>query len=232
MIEINLLPKELQIQGPRLSFTKGMIIPAAAVVAVIMGMVGMSVIQNRQIAELDGKIQIAQARADQLKADIRMVDGLVDIKEKITARIDAVKVLDLNRKAWVSIMEDLSSRVPDFLWMTTLSEVRISRSAASKVPGDTSTQTASLPPQEVPAQLNGFAYSLSGLANFIMNLRKSGHFQSVDLHHAREMRLESHTAYAFQLDCTLNYSGNIPAGDGMGLDAGANIAKAPEAMGK
>jgi len=175
MIEINLLPKELQIQGPRLSFSKGMIIPAAAVVAVIVGMVGMSVLQNRQIAALDGKIQIAQARADQLKADIRMVDGLVDIKEKITARIDAVKVLDLNRKAWVSIMEDLSSRVPDFLWMTTLSEIRSPRSA-SKTPGDTSAQTASLPPQEVPAQLNGFAYSLSGLANFIMNLRKSGHF--------------------------------------------------------
>ena len=231
MIEINLLPKELQVQGPRLSFSKGMIIPAAAVVAVIMGMVGMSVIQNRQIVELDGKIQIAQARADQLKNDIRMVDGLVDIKEKITARIDAVKVLDLNRKAWVSILEDLSSRMPDFLWMTTLSETRSPKSA-SRAPGDTSTQTASLPPQEVPAQLNGFAYSLSGLANFIMNLRKSGHFKSVDLHHAREMRLESHTAYAFQLDCTLNYSGHIPAGDGMGLDAGANIAKAPEAMGK
>ncbi len=231
MIEINLLPKELQIQGPRLSFSKGMIIPAAAVVAVIVGMVGMSIIQNRQIAELDGKIQIAQARADQLKADIRMVDGLVDIKEKITARIDAVKVLDLNRKAWVSIMEDLSSRVPDFLWMTTLSETRSPR-RASKTPGDTATQTAVLPPQEVPAQLNGFAYSLSGLANFIMNLRKSGHFKSVDLHHAREMRLESHTAYAFQLDCTLNYSGNVPAGDGMGLDAGANIANAPDAMGK
>lgn len=231
MIEVNLLPKELQIQGPRLTFSKGMIIPAAAVVAVILGMTGMSVIQNGKIAELDGKIQIAQARADQLKADIRMVDGLVNIKEKITARIDAVKVLDLNRKAWVSILEDLSTRVPDFLWMTSLSET-VAPKAPKKAPGDTAAPARLLPPQEVPAQMRGFAYSLSGLANFIMNLRKSGHFKSVDLHHAREMKLESHTAYAFQLDCTLSYSGGLSIGDGMGIDAGANIAKAPESMGK
>lgn len=231
MIEVNLLPKELQIQGPRLTFSKGMIIPAAAVVAVILGMTGMSVIQNGRIAELDGKIQIAQARADQLKADIRMVDGLVNIKEKITARIDAVKVLDLNRKAWVSILEDLSTRVPDFLWMTSLSET-VAPKAPKKAPGDTAAPARLLPPQEVPAQMRGFAYSLSGLANFIMNLRKSGHFKSVDLHHAREMKLESHTAYAFQLDCTLSYSGGLSIGDGMGIDAGANIAKAPESMGK
>lgn len=231
MIEVNLLPKELQIQGPRLTFSKGMIIPSAAVVAVILGMTGMSVIQNGKIAELDGKIQIAQARADQLKADIRMVDGLVNIKEKITARIDAVKVLDLNRKAWVSILEDLSTRVPDFLWMTSLSET-VAPKAPKKAPGDTAAPARLLPPQEVPAQMRGFAYSLSGLANFIMNLRKSGHFKSVDLHHAREMKLESHTAYAFQLDCTLSYSGGLSIGDGMGIDAGANIAKAPESMGK
>ena len=231
MIEINLLPKELQIQGPRLALTKSMMLPAVAVAALVLGMVGMSVYQNRQIAELDGKIQIAKARAEQLKADIRMVDGLVDIKEKITARIDAVKVLDLNRKAWVSILEDLSSRVPDFLWMTSLSETQLT-AAQPKAPGDTAAAASTLPPQEVPAQLNGFSYSLSSLANFIMNLRKSGHFKSIDLHHAREMKLDSHKAYAFQLDCTLNYSGDSPAGNGIDMDAGTNLAKAPEAMGK
>jgi Tfp pilus assembly protein PilN len=219
MIEINLLPKELQIQGPRLALGRGMIIPAAGMVVLVAAMIGLSFYQKNQLAELDNKINIARARAEQLQKDIRMVDALVDIKGKITARIDAVKVLDLNRTTWVSVMEDLSDRIPEFLWMTALRET--GRVASSNpVPGESAAPVVVANAQLVPTELEGYAYSLSGLANLIVSMRNSGYFKQVDLSSAREVKLDSHPAYSFALTCQLDYSG-IPNPD-KSLDSGDN----------
>lgn len=221
MIEINLLPKELQIQGPRLSFSRAMIMPVAGAVVLVAAMVGLTIFQKSQIKELDNKISIAQARAEQLKKDIEMVDALVDIKEKITARIEAVKLLDQNRNSWVNILEDLSSQVPDFLWLTAFKEVQPTPVAAAAAQnaqaanGGQDTTTAAQPanPQIMPAELEGYAYSLNSLATFIINMKKSGYFDTIDLSHAREVPLESHAAYSFKLTCSINYGGSIENGD-------------------
>lgn len=219
MIEINLLPKELQIQGPRLSFGRGMLIPAAGAVVLVAAMAGLGFYQKNQLAELDSKIGIAKARAEQLQRDIQMVDALVDIKGKITARIDAVKVLDQNRTTWVNVMEDLSERIPEFLWMTALRETgRLA--TAGGTPADSANAAAAATAQIVPAELEGYAYSLSGLANLIISMRNSGYFKQVDLTHAREVNLESHPAYSFALTCQLDYSG-IPDPD-KNMDSGDN----------
>jgi Tfp pilus assembly protein PilN len=232
MIEINLLPKELQIQGPRLALSRQILMPAMVVVAVFCAMGVVTYFQNRQIGELEGKIQIAKARAEQLERDIQVVDGLVDIKGKITARIDAVKVLDQNRNAWVNVLTDLSSRLPEFLWLTALRETSAA-SARKQVPGDTAvSQEYTGPTVQVPAELEGYAYSLSGLANLIINLRKSGHFLNVDLKHAREVKLETHTAYSFALTCTLDYTGSTPGGPGTDTDNPSSLAQSSESVGK
>jgi len=218
MIEINLLPKELQIQGPRLSFSKAMIMPVAGAFVLIIAMIGLTILQKNQITELDGKIQIAKARAQQLKMDIEMVDALVDIKQKITARIDAVKVLDRNRTTWVNVLEDLSEQVPEFLWLTAFREIQNTPVAGRNVPDSAAIAAAEASKQFMPAELEGYAYSLNSLATFIVNLRKSGYFDNVDLSHAREVALESHPAYTFTLTCSIDYAGttNTPLNPDVG----------------
>ena len=235
MIEINLLPKEMQIQGPRLALNRQILVPAAAALVLIVGMAGLSFYQKQQIDELDGKIRIARARAEQLQRDIQMVDGLVEIKAKITARIEAVQLLDQNRTAWVNVMEDLSGRLPDFLWLTAMRQVMAQvPTGAAKAPGDTaSARAASGSPETIfPAEIEGYAYSLSGLANLMISLRKSGHFKDVDLKHAREVELQSHPAYTFALSCTLDYTGRSGPAEKIETDGPAELAQASESMGK
>ena len=233
MIEINLLPKEMQIQGPRVALNRKMLAPALCALALVCGMAGMSIYQSQQLGDLESKIRIAKARAEQLQKDIRMVDALVAIKERITDRINAVKLLDENRTAWVAIMEDLSTKLPEFLWLTGVRQVMASAPAqpAGHQPVDTSQAqmaAASTPQTQFPAEIEGYAYSLSGLANLILNLRRSGHFTSVDLRTAREVALEQHVAYSFALTCTLDYTGT--ANQPTDLDKGeANeLAAAPD----
>jgi Tfp pilus assembly protein PilN len=232
MIEINLLPKEMQIQGPRLALNRQILVPAAAALVLIVGMAGLSFYQKQQIDELDGKIRIARARAEQLQRDIQMVDALVEIKTKITARIEAVQLLDQNRTAWVNVMEDLSGRMPDFLWLTAMRQVMAQ--VPTKAPGDTaSARAASGSPETIfPAEIEGYAYSLSGLANLMISLRKSGHFKDVDLKHAREVDLQSHSAYTFALSCTLDYTGRSGPQENIETDGPAELAQASESMGK
>ena len=112
-------------------------------------------------------------------------------------------------------MEDLSSRMPEFLWMTAVREVGAAPAANAAAPVDSAAQAArTTAAQIVPAELEGYAYSLSGLANLIIRLRESGYFERVDLTHAREVKLESHPAYSFALTCQLDYSGSPPPPDG------------------
>jgi Tfp pilus assembly protein PilN len=236
MIEINLLPKEMQIQGPRLALNRQILVPAAAALVLAVGMAGLTFFQKQQIDQLDGKIRIARARAEQLQRDIQMVDGLVEIKTKITARIDAVQLLDQNRTAWVNVMEDLSGRMPEFLWLTAMRQVvALAPRGATNAPGDTSSANAvaaGSPQTEFPAEIEGYAYSLSGLANLMISLRKSGHFKDVDLKHAREVELESHPAYTFALSCTLDYTGRSGPEETIETDGPAELAQASESMGK
>jgi len=211
MIEINLLPKELQIQGPRLAFSKAMIVPIAGAVVVVAAMVGLTLYQKSQIRSLESKIHIAQARAEQLKRDIEMVDALVDIKEKITARIEAVKVLDQNRSTWVNLLEDLSGRVPEFLWLTAVREVAPppTKPTPATAAQDTTATRDQSPTvvQVVPTEIEGYAYSLNSLATLMVSMKKSGYFDQIDLSHAREVQLEEHPAYSFLLTCNIDYSG-------------------------
>jgi Tfp pilus assembly protein PilN len=198
-------------------------------------MVGLSIYQKQQLSELDSKIRIARARSEQLQKDIKMVDALVEIKEKITDRINAVKVLDQNRTAWVNVMEDMSSRLPEFLWLTAVRQVTPpAPTAAGRAPGDTAKLAVATgePQTQFPAEIEGYAYSLSGLANLIINLRKSGHFKDVDLRTAREVALEAHTAYSFALTCTLDYTGTSNAPADLETDGAEELAQSAESTGE
>jgi len=233
MIEINLLPKEMQIQGPRVALNRKMLAPALGAFALLCTMAGLTIYQSQQLGELESKIRIAKARAEQLQKDIRMVDALVAIKEKITDRINAVKLLDENRTAWVALMEDMSTRLPEFLWLTGVRQVMASAPAPTpgRTPGDTSQaqMAASATPQTLfPAEIEGYAYSLSGLANLILNMRRSGHFSNVDLRTAREVALEQHTAYSFVLTCTMDYTGTSNQPTDLDKAEGEELASNPE----
>lgn len=230
MIEINLLPKEMQIQGPRVALNRSNLAPALGALALICGMVGMSIYQSQQLGELDSKIRIATARAEQLQKDIRMVDALVAIKEKITDRINAVKQLDENRMAWVSIMEDMSGKLPDFLWLTGIKQVApdAPKPGMHQQPDTTPAVVAAAPQTQFPAEIEGYAYSLSGLANLILNMRRSGHFANVDLTAAREVTLEQHAAYSFALTCTLDYTGTSNQPTDLDKPGADELATAPD----
>ncbi|MFQ5608241.1 MAG: PilN domain-containing protein, partial [Candidatus Zixiibacteriota bacterium] len=188
MVEINLLPKRLRRSERRINVGKPELITISVAIVLALTMVFLSWNQTRVIEALDRDITEAQRRATLLQRDIQLVDALMDMKRKIAERMQAVEKLDRHRSAWVRILEDVTTRVPDFVWLSSISEIdpAKSRDRVEKPTESSDTTTIDgLPIQEI--EIEGYSFTLNAVVAFMIKLMRSNFFDEVDLVYAREM---------------------------------------------
>ena len=101
MIEINLLPKDYRRGSASLALGKSGVYAIGGVAAIVVLLVVITFYQMSQLNRLETGIEKANQRASMLKDDIRVVDALVDVKDKIHRRMTAVERLDRHRSAWI-----------------------------------------------------------------------------------------------------------------------------------
>ena len=221
MININLLPKQYLRRSGGFNLGKNGIYAVAAVCGVIVMLGGVTLYQLHQMGELNGQMEIAKSRTAQLERDITMVDALIDIKAKITDRMDAVERLDRYRGVWVRILEDLTQNVPDFVWLSNFSEVKPTAPTTQPQRTNTLPPTGKAPeppkpdsatlaqsvgePTVRPAEIEGFAFTLNALAAFMIKMMRSSYFEDVDLVNTKEVTFGRQKAYNFKLSCTVHY---------------------------
>lgn len=200
MIKINLLPKQFSKRSGGFSLGKHGIYTIIAGVGILLMFGAVSAWQLYKMNELDSQMQIARARTVQLEKDIRLVDALMDIKGKITNRLEAVERLDRHRSAWVRILEDLSKDVPDFIWLAKFTEQK-----SKKAANDTSAAQVQVNAEIKPAEIEGFGFTLNALASFMIKLMRSDYFDNIDLVNTEEFTFGKQKAYNFKLSCNVHY---------------------------
>jgi Tfp pilus assembly protein PilN len=211
MIEINILPKEYRRRARTFHFDKKTIYSAVGVGALVLLFVAVTFFQRYQLSSLDDSIALASAERTRLEKDIRLIDDLTVLKERILMRMDAIENLDRDRAVWVNLLQDMNQRVPDFLWLTRVAEMRESRTAqqARNVPGQTQADTATIVDygllfdKPVPTELEGYAFTLSSIASLMVGLTKSDYFDNIELHFAKEEQVTGVSAYKFKVGCDL-----------------------------
>ncbi len=204
MIEINLLPKEMR-RPSGLGLPKSALIGAGVAVSVLVLLAIITGYQMYRLNGIDDQITEVRRQADRMREDIILVDRLVDVKTKILARLAAIEKLDRDRESWAMILDELSNRVPDFLWLTAF------RPAAPKGaahPGRISSSTAAQPTDSTAGSkphlaIEGYSFTLNGLANFLMELNSSDYFDELQLDFAKLIKLDEQKAYSFSLRCRL-----------------------------
>ncbi|MCI0329722.1 MAG: PilN domain-containing protein [candidate division Zixibacteria bacterium] len=207
MIEINLLPKELQRRTGRIALPKGATYLLAGIAGLAAVLAGLTVMQKMRIANIQKKIAEARAREAKMQKDIQLVDALTALKGKILERMEAIEGLDRNRSAYVRFLEDLSGRVPEYLWLSNFREGTSGAAAAASAPPRGGT-TAGGPAQPAASSgaktvIEGFSYSLNSLATFMIQMKKSPFIQNIELSFAKEQKMENSRLYNFQLTCDL-----------------------------
>ncbi len=171
-----------------------------AIVGVILMLGSITSYQTYQMGELEEQMKIARMRTQQLKKDIQLVDALTDIKYKITNRLDAVERLDRHRSAWVKILEEVARNVPEFVWLSSFTEINEN----TYDPNDTTTQVQSIPSVR-PVEVEGFTFTLNALATFMIKMMRSNYFDQVDMANVEEISFGEQKAYNFKLDCNVHY---------------------------
>ena len=150
-----------------------------------------------------------------LEKDIRLVDALLDVKDKIHRRLAAVEQLDSHRSAWVRILEEISQNVPEFVWLGRFKEEPLPAPAGQqdKQSGEKKAsqqgQEAETAKNEIPwvrkTEVEGYAFTLNALASYMINVMRSDYFDEVELVSTDEVKLQDQKTYNFVLSCNLHY---------------------------
>jgi Tfp pilus assembly protein PilN len=202
MININLIPKQYLKRGGSFNFGKYGVYAVVGVCGVVIMLGSVTMYQVHQMDELTGQMEIA----------------LIDIKAKITNRMEAVERLDRHRGAWVRILGDISRNVPEFVWLSSFAEVNpkpvavpprqglAGKPGTAPVPVDTTANVVvQNGPIVKPAEIEGFTFTLNALASFMIKMMRSDYFDNVDLIYSKEIAFGKQKAYNFKLSCNVHY---------------------------
>jgi Tfp pilus assembly protein PilN len=205
MIELNLLPKELRRgRRPFLIIDKTLSYMFIATGVIISLMILITAWQNITKKNLDKGMARSQAEIVRLQEEIKEVDRLNALIERINQRRSAIEDLDRNRSAWVDIMQDLSSRLPEYLWLSSFRE-EVSSSADNSAGGGIFSSSKVV--------IDGYAYSINSLASFIIQLGRSEYFKNIELKFVKQSTLEQRKGFSFQLSGEILYSSEVARRD-------------------
>ncbi len=193
MIEINLLPKELQYKRFALSVDKNVvfIIVGGLVIAGLLAAYSF-VFQTSKLGSLQNDIIQAEEETARYSAEIQKIEDITLKKAQILARMSAIQLLDQNRDYWVVFLEDLVRRVPEYVWLTSV----VQNPAAGATAGAPGTQ-----PATAKSTVEGYSFSLNAFATFLIRLKKSDLFNDIELTSIRLEETDKAKAYSFKITC-------------------------------
>ncbi len=215
MIEINLLPKELRKKGKGFTLGKANLYFLSGGMVLIFIMILITVFQSLKLRDLNKRIMDAQRKKEQLRENIQMVDAINLLKSNILKRMAAIENLDKNRSTWIEVLQDLSDRVPDYVWLSSFKEtpktapqpkVENNPSSGTNTPPDTLKKVTRRSAFISDVTIDGHSLSINNLAVFMINLLRSDYFRNLQLNFIKAEALEQQKFFAFQLSGELLYS--------------------------
>jgi len=164
MIRINLLkPESKDIRegpaaaGPEIKAKKAFPLGTIFAVVIIALLAAGFFLQKRMISQERDRLQTAQAEKKKLEYVIAKLAELEKQKAVFERKIGLINQLRAQKDSAVVILDELSKKLPDWVWLTDLSA------------------------QGQTIQMKGNALSNNLIADFIYNLEGSPHFANVNL---------------------------------------------------
>jgi Tfp pilus assembly protein PilN len=218
MIEINLLPKEYQKRKFRVTLEKNTLYVIGSGLLVLILLSAYSVIfQVLPSRDLSKKINEARIEAQNYDSEIALIKELTEKKNLILARMRTIEELDHDRDLWVKVISDLSSRIPNYLWLTNFSKQATAETE----------QAAAADGGLWHSKIEGKSFSINSLATFLIRLKKSPYLENIEITKIElDLALQQAKAYNFAINCDLKLGGydNVD----LAQSAGKQIAKKNE----
>ncbi|MEE8596211.1 MAG: PilN domain-containing protein [bacterium] len=193
MIKINLAPTAKKKRAPKRRAVKGArpglklpsiettVLYIVGVVVVVVIVAVLLFIQSSQMGSLNGNITQLNVKLEELKEYKATVDSLEKRERELAALIAPIKELNKNRFFIAHILDEISSRIPEFTWLNSLN---VSQSEL---------------------QMKGVTASNLLVADFMNRLEESPYIHDVDLTVLEKKAVEKQEMMAFTLTANVGY---------------------------
>jgi type IV pilus assembly protein PilN len=186
MIRINLLKPESKefregpvAPGPEFKAKKAFPLTSVFALFLIVILAAAFFLQKRMINQEKERLQTAQAEKKKLEYVIAKLDELEKQKAVFERKINLIHQLRAQQDSAVTIMDELSRKLPDWVWLTEVSS------------------------QGQMIQVKGNALSNNLIADYIYNLESSPHLANVNL--ISSTQKSGRGAQFLEFSMTLNY---------------------------
>jgi Tfp pilus assembly protein PilN len=186
MIRINLLKPESKdlkegpaVAGPEIKAKKAFPLTSIFALAIIAILAGAFFLQKRMVSQERDRLQAAQAEKKKLEYVVAKLAELEAQKAVYERKIGLINQLQAQRDSAVTILDEISKKLPDWVWLTDVSS------------------------QGQVIQIKGNALSNNLIADYIYNLESSAHFANVNL--ISSTQKSGRGAQYLEFSLTLNY---------------------------
>ncbi len=176
MVKINLLTTEKSKKGKRKGQLDSQMIWAglASLGLIVIWYAGWNLLDNK----ID-RLQLKEARLTTeltaLKAQVKEVENFEQNKIRVQEKIQIIERLRKNQSIPVYLLDEISKRLPERVWLVSLSE------------------------ESGTVDLSGKATTNSEIVDFINNLKSASAFQNIEILESRQNKESDITVYSFRL---------------------------------
>ena len=181
-ISINLLPPEYRKVKKDLSWVtdRRIIWPTVALIVAIIGFLYAHIQMEEKITDLQNDVNRVKAEVERDRPLLTKIGELEQKQAVVNTKINALKSIQVSKKRWVVLFENVSSVLPPNMWLTSLN------------------QTA-----ENNMEMKGLTFDFSEVAEYMVKLEKQASVEKVTLVTISTTKVEGEEAYDFLIKVVL-----------------------------
>ncbi|PWJ65057.1 type IV pilus assembly protein PilN [Fibrobacter sp. UWB15] len=181
-ISINLLPPEFRKKQKDFSWItdRRIIWPTVALLVAIVAVVMLQGYVNETISGLSTELTRVQEEVERERPLLSKISDLEQKQGIVNTKINALKSIQVSKKRWVILFENISSVLPPNMWITSINQMG-----------------------EFDLEMRGVTYDFSEVAEYMVKLEKQVSIQSVSLVTISTAKVDGKEAYNFTIKIVL-----------------------------
>lgn len=183
LLEINLLPPEFRKAKADLSWVvdRRVVWPTILLLVAVLGSFFAYLHIRDTISSLTDQLVAVKAEIERERPLLEKIKDLDDKLRVIGQKNKALKSIQVSKKRWVILFENISSVLPPNMWITNLSDEGSNNMT-----------------------MNGKTYDFSEVAEYMVSLERQVSFSAVSLVTITNEKIGEETAFSFTLKCSIN----------------------------
>ena len=181
-ISINLLPPEFRKKQKDFTWItdRRIIWPTVALLVAIVAVSMLQTYINETIGSLSTELTRVQEEVERERPLLSKISDLEQKQGVINTKINALKSIQVSKKRWVILFENISSVLPPNMWITSINQMG-----------------------EFDLEMRGVTYDFSEVAEYMVKLEKQVSIQSVSLVTISTAKVDGKEAYNFTIKIVL-----------------------------